>query len=412
MLVNCGWQRAATLVILSLAGVAASASRSPQAFAENSTQRISERPVLLAHYMPWYAAKPTSAVWGWHWTMNHFRPDAFENGRRSIASKLYPAIGPYDSADPLVVDYHLLLMKLAGIDGLVIDWYGRERLHDYAQLHRNTQRLVARAGELGLKVAVCYEDRTIKELVKSGRVPAEGRAAQAAKEIEWLVENWFPLDHYVKVEGKPLLLSFGTANLTDAEWSAALQMISAPIAYVSQKQGRSAAIGGFDWPAPSRGGIVATEQFYKNASRWRLAIPVAYPRFDDIYEQAKLHPSYGNIPDDAGATFRKTLEAALTSSAPIVQIATWNDWGEGTVIEPSAEFGTRDLEVLQKARKQHVEPSFQFGKDDLKIPELLLEARRQAASAGEAAVLEELVLEVAKGRCDKVRAELAAAKKE
>jgi len=26
----------------------------------------------------------------------------------------------------------------------------------------------------------------------------------------------------------------------------------------------------------------------------------------------------------------------------MVQIATWNDWGEGTGIEPTAEFGYRD----------------------------------------------------------------------
>jgi hypothetical protein len=30
----------------------------------------------------------------------------------------------------------------------------------------------------------------------------------------------------------------------------------------------------------------------------------------------------------------------------IIQIATWNDWGEGTVVEPSREFGYRDLELV------------------------------------------------------------------
>ena len=52
------------------------------------------RPLVLAHYMPWYEAKPLSQNWGWHWTMNHFDPERIERGRRSIASNYYPLIGP------------------------------------------------------------------------------------------------------------------------------------------------------------------------------------------------------------------------------------------------------------------------------------------------------------------------------
>ena len=77
-------------------------------------------PQILAHVMPWYAAKPISGVWGWHWTMNHFDPERITNGRREIASALYPVIGPYDSSDTSVLEYHLLLMKLAGTDGIII----------------------------------------------------------------------------------------------------------------------------------------------------------------------------------------------------------------------------------------------------------------------------------------------------
>ena len=58
-------------------------------------------------------------------------------GRREIASHAYPLIGPYDSNDPHVLEYHVLLMKLAGID-----WYGTSTLHDYETIHRNTARLI------------------------------------------------------------------------------------------------------------------------------------------------------------------------------------------------------------------------------------------------------------------------------
>src|SRR5438874_5298375 len=70
------------------------------------------KPVMV-YYMPWYVAKPYSGSWGWHWTMNHFNPDLINaSGERQIASWYYPLIGPYDSSDPAVLEYHVLLMKL------------------------------------------------------------------------------------------------------------------------------------------------------------------------------------------------------------------------------------------------------------------------------------------------------------
>src|SRR5471032_2609072 len=82
------------------------------------------KPVMV-HYMPWFVSQPYSGSWGWHWTMNHFNPNVTNaNGEQQIASWYYPLIGPYDSADPAVLEYHVLLMKLAGIDGVIVDWYG------------------------------------------------------------------------------------------------------------------------------------------------------------------------------------------------------------------------------------------------------------------------------------------------
>ncbi len=103
---------------------------------------------------------------------------------------------------------------------------------------------------------------------------------------------------------------------------------------------------------------------------------VAYPRFHDIYEEAKVHPSWGKIDDDHGKTFAATLEKALRSGLPCIQISTWNDWGEGTVIEPSREFGYRDLEVVQHLRRQFIEPGFAGRPEDLRLPIVLYNLRK------------------------------------
>jgi hypothetical protein len=76
--------------------------------AETGGTIAAARRLILAHYMPWYEAKPASSFWGWHWTMNHFDPEKMTDGRREVASHFYPLIGPYDSGDPHVLEYHLL----------------------------------------------------------------------------------------------------------------------------------------------------------------------------------------------------------------------------------------------------------------------------------------------------------------
>src|SRR5947208_276235 len=106
--------------------------------------------LLLAYYMPWFSAKPYSANWGWHWTMDHFDPDRRDaSGQREIASWYYPLIGPYDSSDPAVLEYHVLLMKLSGLDGIIVDWYGSADFFDYGINNSATVKLFQFARRAG-----------------------------------------------------------------------------------------------------------------------------------------------------------------------------------------------------------------------------------------------------------------------
>lgn len=375
--------------------------------AEGQTKHAEDRSqsVILAHYMPWYVAKPVSQVWGWHWTMGHFEPDKMVDSKRPIASHYYPLIGPYDSGDEDVLEYHLLLMKLAGIDGVIVDWYGLQKLYDYPILHRNTQRLVEQVERLGMKVVICYEDQTIPALVKAGKLKGEDRVAHAVSEIDWLAEHWSKLDSYVQLDGRPVLLSFGHAGLTNDEWSECLKQLKSPVSYFSEHFRREGAQGGFDWPIPKEG-LKATVRFQRSSKAWPHSIPVAFPRFVDIYAEAKLHDSYGRIEDNNGATFKATLEQAVTSKSRIIQLATWNDWGEGTNIEPSREFGYRDLEIVQNFHRKYVDTGFAPTPADLRLPLRLLERRREVSSSTQTEQLDRVAELLAAGNAPAGRAAL------
>jgi hypothetical protein len=122
------------------------------------------------HYMPWFETKETSAdgQWGMHWTMSTKNPELVdEEGKREIASWFYPLIGPYASSDRDVLEYHLLLMKYSGIDGVLIDWYGSSDLYDYKSIRTNSEALINALDEVGMDYAVTYEDRTITSAVNA-----------------------------------------------------------------------------------------------------------------------------------------------------------------------------------------------------------------------------------------------------
>jgi hypothetical protein len=54
-----------------------------------------------------------------------------------------------------------------------------------------------------------------------------------------------------------------------------------------------------------------------------------------------------------------------------LQIPTWNDWGEGTMIEPSLEFGYQRLEILQEWF------GVPYNSDELKLTVLLYQKRKE-----------------------------------
>lgn len=373
---------------------------------DRTNHQNSTSPLLLAHYMPWYVAKPTSEVWGWHWTMNHFDPDKQVNGKREIASKLYPLIGPYDSGDPHVVEYHLLTMKLAGIDGVIVDWYGLTDLHDYGILHQNTKRLFEIAARYDMRFAVCYEDKTIKALVEAEQINQDEQVDHAIKEIRWLKENWFRSQSYLRANGYPVLLSFGNAGLSNDQWKQCIDKLGFPIHYFSEHDRREGAIGAFDWPIPAEG-TTSTQRFLKSRHDWQQSIPVAYPRFLDVYEEANVHPSWGSIDDAKGKTFKTTLNQAISSGASLIQIATWNDWGEGTVIEPSAEYGYRDLALIQETRRNRIDREFHPNSLDLELPRQLLKLRKRLSHPKHVEKLDEIARQISDGKLNESRMALA-----
>ena len=343
-------------------------------------------PQIMVHYMPWYAAKPASGEWGWHWTMNHFDPNTItDDGRREIASHYYPLIGPYDSNDPHVLECHVLLMKFAGIDGAIIDWYGIEDHRDYAAIHRNTNHLIAYIKKAGLSFAICYEDQTVKHLVNDGVLHESQALSHGQDVLRWMQDHWFVADEYAKIAGRPLLLVFGPQYFKRASWKELFSGLPQPPYFYTLNSLQEGADGVFGWPPVHDGRVVppAAWRAYLSQLYEKGGVGTAFPKFHDIYAEAGVRESYGYLDDQEGAVFAETLERA-GESASLIQIVTWNDYGEGTIIEPTAEFGYRYLEAIQSYRKKQAGRTFSYSAADLRLPIALYQLRQQAAADGRA----------------------------
>jgi hypothetical protein len=370
------------------------------------------KPVMV-HYMPWFQNPYSLGTgnWGYHWTLNHFNPNTISptNDEDEIASWYYPLIGPYDSSDPAVLEYHVLLMKLGGIDGMIVDWYGPDNYYDYLINNQRTLDIFNYAQKAGLKFSLCYEDSTIQAEINGGCmngvcVTADNAITHAQGEMLYAQTNFFVYTNFLKWNNQPIFLNFGPQYFySSADWTSIFSVLNAsnqPAFFTENNCLAPAGQGAFDWPPMQLSQTNAqspTEPVLSNAAltgylaafdasaaAWPAFVSTAFPRFHDIYAQAGVSPSYGYLPDQSGNTLRETLSRAMTNDSAVIQIATWNDYGEGTIIEPTVagsepttEYGYTDLGIIQDFRRQYLEATFPYQTNDLALAFRLYNLRKQ-----------------------------------
>ena len=233
-----------------------------------------------------------------------------------------------------------------------------EDFWDYGDIHRATQALFDAVDKAGLKFAICYEDQTLRFMVDNGHLSAGEVYDHGQTVMQTLDALWFGESAYLKHDARPVLLTFGPQYFTSAsDWERLMAGLDPTPALVTlDNHTESAGVGSFPWPPMHAGkdGVLTEaaligylEGFYRKAQVWEVLVAGAFPGFHDIYAEAGVGSSYGYLDAQEGATFRLTLDLALAQQPDVIQLITWNDYGEGTMIEPTAEFGTRYLEMVQ-----------------------------------------------------------------
>ena len=341
---------------------------------------------LMVHYMPWYVTPAVRGLWGSHWKgpkAQHHPDQLGTNGLPDLWSHYHPLIGPYDSADPDALECQLLQMRLAGIDGVIADWYGIGDKADHPQIHHATLVLFDAAARYGLQFAACYEDRSLQLLVDWQQLAPDQVTNRLTETLQWMQQTWFTQPHYARLDGRPLLLNFGPVFLQQPEaWQEAFATLPEKPAFFGLHHlwRKVGAEGGFTWvhtdpwegtPDDRQIRTRIGEVFTYFSTNPAEVIVSAYPGYNDVDEEG-----HRELPHRDGQTLRETLAVALAGPWPIIQLVTWNDYGEGTIIEPTHEFGYTFLEIIQETRRKELGDAFAFTADDLRLPAWLYALRK------------------------------------
>jgi hypothetical protein len=361
----------------------------PAAVAKTNSQKV------FMHYMPWFETPATlgGSSWGYHWKFNNRNPNVVDaNGRRDIASHYYPLIGPYASRDPDVIEYHLLLMKLAGVDGVLIDWYGQAGTNgDVASLLTNSNALIDKVDDFGMQFGVILEDRFA------------GTIANAKTNVAYLRDHYFNNPAYIRLGAgdDPLLGVFGPITFqTPSQWTEILGQAGEDVNFATlwyEKNDAGAnADGEYAWiyQDAQRTYLQHQSDFYNfRAPALGTAGGAAFPGFNDFYQEGGVNANIGfEIPHNDGQTLASllTLAGQKKSVVDFLQLATFNDFGEGTMFEPTVETQFDYLEQVQDYT------GVAYGKSELELVYRLYRLRKEfSGDATKQAVLSQAATHMA-----------------
>jgi glycoprotein endo-alpha-1,2-mannosidase len=296
---------------------------------------------ILAFYYGWYANPQVSRGWR-HWK------DVDPADKRIATVTGFPKYGAYDSHDPALLDRQAAAARAAGITGFIASWWGRGSFED-----RGMPLLLAAAARHGLVVSAYYEKI-------AGNDPAD-RVKSAVADLDYLLAHYGSNTAWLRADGRPVIFVYGRAlnALSPALWRVVIARVR------HDNPGGLALIA--DSFAPQYVAVfdgastynITGQTQHKTPAQIRAWAHLAYPKMvaaaRDKISTVTVIPGYDDrntgrppprpVTDRYGdKTYRALWREAIAAAPDYVLITSWNEWHEGSGIEPSVHYGSRFLE--------------------------------------------------------------------
>jgi hypothetical protein len=298
----------------------------------NNTQK----PVLAFYYM-WY--KPST------WSL-------------STMSDL--PVTQYTSSDDATIDRQLQEASAAGITGFISSWWGAGDPTD-----QNLTKLLAHSATLESTTHVHFASSIYFE----SDAPALQGTAKIVSSLRYLMTNDANDPHFFHWQGKPVFFFWDPlgGGRTLAQWAAIRQQVDPNNATIWSAEGVNMNLlsvfdgihlfsGGY-WGIQNntmnqvdqgfRTQINTYNQTHKTQKIWAAGV---VPGFNDAKVPGRTN--HVIVARNNGATYRTSWTGAISSAPDWITITSFNEWFEGSMIEPSVTYQDLYMSITQQYVKQ------------------------------------------------------------
>jgi glycoprotein endo-alpha-1,2-mannosidase len=258
----------------------------------------SERVAIF--YYPWYSTPGRDGRWA-HWYVEH-------DGSPVLSTAYFPTRGLYSSSNAKLVGAQMREIAAAGVGTVVVSWWGFD-----SPEHDRLLLVEEAATRHGLEVAIHLEPYR-------SRTPA-----QAAEDIVRLNEDGGFTDFYV----------YDADRDPAADWGDALAQVSGVRIFGHTTLVGRAKVSGFDglytYDVVTWNGALFRRLCAQAHAAGLLCLPSVGPGYDarlaTRHEVVRLR--------NDGRTYDRMWKTAVRADPDIVTITSYNEWQEGTQIEPA-----------------------------------------------------------------------------
>ncbi len=323
---------------------------------------------VLAFYYNWYGTPEFQSGRWLHWDecrgCTHNPEKTIEavsprDGRKLVVPDTGTKNHPgrlYDSTDPARIREHLNMAEWAGLDAFIVTWWGRGLFHDRAL---RTALDVARDSGSPVKFTIYYET------IPRG---AADPVAAVVDDFRYLRQQYASHPAFFRYQGKPVFFLYGRAmnQMSEQQWRGAAAGIRALGSSVLMADGlKPNWVELFDGVHEYNpvGRVVEKADML---ARYKNTVALCRPR--EKVSTSTVIPGYNDsnigrprpiVADrEGGKLYQRLWQAALDAGPDWVLITSFNEWHEGSEIEPSREWGdfflnlTRDYALKFKGNRR------------------------------------------------------------
>jgi glycoprotein endo-alpha-1,2-mannosidase len=255
-------------------------------------------------FYPWYSNPRHDGLYT-HWTQGGHQPPF------DLASHYFPARGAYSSADPRVLRAQMADIAAAGVDEVVSSWWGRGSIEDV-----RLPAVIDAARPLGLKVAAQLE-------------PYAGRTVDTVAADLVYLRKLGIRDVYV----------YRSSDNSADDWRRVTRQPNGMRLFAQTNLVGFAAKAGFAGFYTYDILVYDAAKFVRLCAQARQAGILCAPSVGPGYEAWQATGDARVKPRLFGDTYDSMWRAAVRANADIVTITSYNEWGEGTQIEPAGHGG-------------------------------------------------------------------------